>query len=688
MSARDHILIRMYVVLTLLSVAPAVVLWQVMSVTVLEGHELREAGTRQTLSEVPIEAMRGAILDRTGRALAVNAVRYDLALDPTIDGFGAKEASFYARLGQMTGRSAAHFRTRVRNRTAPQYVRLYRGLTEGQKEELLSWDVPGVILDPNFERRYNYQNTAAHLLGYVSRVDGHGLAGLEKQYEEYLVGQDGVRSVRRDRKGRIEPFVGARVEEPKHGQTLRLTIDLIRQTIMEEELARGVEVAGAKSGTAVAMDPSTGAILAMANVPTFDPNRPAAYEAAARRNRAITDRFEPGSVFKVVSAVAAVEEDLIAMDDSVDTGDGWAVFSGRTMQDSHAYGRLSFRGVIAHSSNVGTAKTIEQMDRGTFYQYARNMGFGQPTWVDLPGEVPGTLKKPDSWSGTTLTSMSIGYGVTATPLQVLSVYAAFANGGELMQPYVVAERRDARGRTLWEMEPRRIRRVFSEATADTLLPAFRDVVLDGTGEAARVAGLAIAGKTGTARKVENGQYVRKYRATFVGFFPADDPEVALLVTLDEPKNGYYGGAVAGPIFREVARRWIGTFPAVAARMNGSATLPDTLAPPPDVVGQPASIAATRLRAAGYRPDGEAPEDRIVTALEVHDREVEWTLAADSTARLPDLRGLSTRHAVAWLQRHGVEAALEGGGIIYRQRPAAGAPLPERVLLHARRGGDS
>ena len=518
MDPKDSILARMYVVLTLLTAAPILIVGQMLRIHLAEGAELRARGERQASSFVAIPAVRGAIFDRNGRTLAVNTARYDLALDPTIEGFQQVANSFFERLSKLTGTPAGTFRRRVRQRTSPQYVQLVRGISERQKEEVESWAIPGLILDPTFARRYNYGSAAAHVLGYVS-PEGRGLDGLELQYDEVLRGTDGRQAVKRDRLGRIKAYVDGQVVEPKHGESLVLTIDLVRQTILEEELARGIQETGAKAGSAVALDPETGAILAMANVPTYDVNRPAGYPADARRNRAITDRLEPGSTFKLVTAVAAIEQDAVEMEDSVETGDGWVVLQGRTLRDTHAHGTIPFREVIAVSSNVGTAKIATRLDRGTFYQYARNLGFGQPTWVDLPGEVPGRLKRPSEWSGTSLTSMSIGYEVDVTPLQLATAYAALANRGLLVRPHIVAERRDVTNEITWSMRQDSVRRAFKAVTAEEILPAFEEVVLDGTAELARVEGLPIAGKTGTARKVSRGSYVPgAYRASFVGFF--------------------------------------------------------------------------------------------------------------------------------------------------------------------------
>jgi cell division protein FtsI (penicillin-binding protein 3) len=648
MKPKDQILTRMYMVLTLLSIVPVIVAAQMGWIVITEKTELRDRAKEQARSTVEIPAMRGSILDRSGRALATNTARYDLALDPTVDGFSAAEDQFYEELASLTDRSAAHFRRRVEDRYSPEYVELYDGLTERQYETVQSWDVPGVILTPRFARRYMHGTTAAHVLGHVGG-DGHGLSGLEMKYDDVLAGTPGKRIVKRDRSGRIKAFVGGQVKEPDHGTDLVLTIDLVRQAALEDELRRGVRESKAAWGTAVAMDPQTGAILAMANVPTYNPNRPGTANDAARRNRVITDRFEPGSTFKLVGATAAVDQGLMSMDDSVETGEGWAVFHGHTMKDVAAYGTISFAEVLSKSSNVGMAKTVQRhLDPGTFYQYARNMGFSTPTWVDLPGEQEGVLKTPDEWSQTTLTSMSIGYEVAVTPLQLLTAYSALANGGRLMKPYVVAERRGVTGQTLWRNRPDSIRRVMAPETARKLRPAFEKAVESGTATEAQIDGLKIAGKTGTALQVTDGDYTKEQaRASFVGFFPSDEPEVALLVTVGAPQTSIYGGAVAAPIFRRVARRWAGTFPSVVDRMTAEApTGPKALSP--------------RLDSLRRRP----------------------ALPSDSVDTLPDLTGTSTRHALNWLQRRGVDVRLYGQGTVADQKPEPGAPMPSRVLLES------
>lgn len=688
----------MYVLLTCLAMLPVLVGIQILRIHLGDGDDLREQGERQASSFVTIPAMRGAIYDQAGRTLAVNAPRYDLALDPTTDGFSpAVAGSFFERLSRLTGEPPRSFRARVERRSSPQYVLLARALSENQKEVIESWGVPGVILTARFARRYNYNHAAAHLLGHVD-ADGHGISGVELQYDRFLHGEDGRRAVKRDRRGVIKAFVGGQVTEPRHGQSIVLTIDLVRQTIMEEELARGVRESGARWGTAIAMNPHSGAILAMASYPSYDPNRAAAYSEASRRMHAVTDRMEPGSTFKLVTAVAALEEGVVTPSDTIDTGAGWAVFGGRTMRDTRGYGRISFEDVIALSSNVGTARTAEKLDAGVLYQYARNFGFGQPTYIDVPGEVSGTLRKTHSWSGTTKTSMSIGYAVDATPLQVLQAYAAFASGGVLPQPHVVAERRDVTGRVVWRAQPDSVRRVFRKETAQALLPAFEKVVEHGTARTARVEGLRVAGKTGTARKVEGGRYVAgAYRGSFVGFFPAEDPEVVMIVVMDEPRASGYGGVVSAPVFSRIATRWLATLPQVADRVAPREELSD---PAPgamrDFTDLPAAIATARLAANGLDvmwPDVRQARMPVMQQMPEADAQVTRgervrlilnpnAPEADETL-MPDLAGMTAREAVFWARSLGADVRIEGQGAVVRQEPAAGSPVTGTIQVWLR-----
>jgi cell division protein FtsI (penicillin-binding protein 3) len=693
MHVKDEILARMYVLLTLLSVVPLLVAVQVVRVTVFQGAELREQGERQATSQFTIPAMRGTIVDRHGRTLAVNTARYDIAVDPTIPGYAERAPAFFGRLARTTGRSPAWYRSLVSRSSSRQYARLERGIDESALDALREIDLPGLIVQSRFSRRYTYGTAAAHLLGHVD-TDLHGIAGIESRYEPVLAGVDGRQSAQRDRRGVARASANGMTVEPMHGETVVLTIDLVRQAVLEEELARGVAATGAKWGTAIAMDPWTGAVLAMANVPTYDANNPGAYSHPEMRNHAVTDQLEPGSTFKLVTAVAAIEEDAASLDDSVETGDGWIVLHGRTLRDTHALGTVTFRDVIAHSSNVGIALVAEKLKASDFHRHARSLGFGRKTGIDLPGEVAGVLKDPKDWSGTTLTSMSRGYEVAASPLQVLVAYAALANGGTLVRPFVVAERRDVTGNVVWTASQDSLRRAFRKSTARTLIPAFEQVVTDGSAREAAVPGVRIAGKTGTARKVRDGSYESgAYRASFVGFYPVEDPRVVLIVVLDEPRTSYYGGSAAAPVFRETVRRWLATTDDAPLGTLAEAPDPDDIEiPSPDVVRLPLALAADRVRAYGLRTSVSDDGPRLTVAsqrpepgaaLRQGSRVRLAAESGDETGSMPDLRGLTVREAVWWLTALGITPRVEGSGTVRSQSPNPGSALGQTAVLRCR-----
>ncbi len=693
----------MYVVLTVLCALPILVAMQVVRIHVQDGAKLRAQGEKQARTFATLPAVRGSIYDRNGRTLAVNTARHDLAIDPTFGNFSEVQDAFYSQLAEVTGHSRSKYRARVNGRPGSKYVSLERGLSERQRAIVDSWDYPFVILESSSDRRYNYETTLAHVLGHVNS-DGTGAAGLELQYDTFLRGEDGKRERRRDAHGIARAVVGGGDVSPRHGESLVLTIDLVQQAILEEALADGMRASGARWAAAVAVDPRTGEVLAMANLPTYDPNHPADYPADARRNRSVTDQFEPGSTFKLVSAVTAVETKAVKLSDEIDTGNGYARFGNRELYDTHGYGVISYADVISLSSNIGIAKVAERVEARKMYEYARNLGFGQRTWIDLPGEVAGVLKKPDEWSGTTLASMSIGYEVGVTALQIANAYAAFANGGKLLQPYVVAERLDINGDVTWRAHPDSVRNAFKRKTAVALLEAFESVVIDGTAKKAHVEGIRIAGKTGTANKVFEGAYVRgRSRASFVGFFPADDPQVVLAIVMDEPASSIYGGDVSAPVFKRVVEGWLpmleGVHPVRRPDLSEETAVPLEAITMPRVDGAPVAVARGLLRTAGIEVSvpSRIPDTAIVQDVELlrHDRDVQVAAVhpvavADGDARertdeklMPDLTGLGARQAVYWLRANNIDVKVEGHGRVVSQTPRPGQKLTGEARLNCR-----
>jgi cell division protein FtsI (penicillin-binding protein 3) len=507
-------------------------------------------------------------------------------------------------------------------------------------------------------------------------VDNNGLTGLELQYNELLRGRSGFVVMQRDGRGRLRPGIDPEREAPLDGQGLQLTVDLEIQRVVEQELERGVREAGASSGTVVAIEPSTGDVLAMASFPSFHPNRLDLASDDNIRIRAITDQFEPGSTMKAITAAALLEEGRIGRTDVVDGGSGELLMpGGAIVKDDHPVGQTTFQGALEQSSNVVFATLARRLDDRVFYKYVRDFGFGIPCGIDLPGEVRGRLKKPNQFDASTKMYMSFGYEVSATPLQVLSAYAAIANGGVLMQPRIVRAITAKDGSTLREIMPQRVRQVIRPETARVLTEMLVGVVSNGTGKRAAIPGLRIAGKTGTAQAYTQGAYDRKnYRASFVGFYPADKPRVAMMVILENPTNDIYGGSTAAPVFHRVVQKTMTMLRLDVQTQQTISAVPssDTVVVP-DVRGlQPASADSVLARL-GLRGDTVGASGLIVHQWPdpgsrlVRGSPVRLTLRSPSpgTSR-PGVVGFSMRKAVTLLHAAGFEVRVRGSGRVVRQ----------------------
>jgi len=569
---------------------------------------------------------------------------------------------------------------------------LEKNLSVLAKDQLAALNNKGVILEENYRRKYTFGTLAAHALGFVNH-ETNGRIGLEAYYNDQLKGEDGVRQVRRDPFNRISEYVGAPKKLPRNGYSLHTTIDAYLQAILEDELEAGVKQHLANYGTGIIMDPKTGAIKAMANYPTYDPNYPASTEEENRRNFAISDMIEPGSTFKLVTAVAAVEQGLVDFNEVFETPEnGEVIIHELILRDHDPLGNMTFQEVIQKSSNVATAEIAMRKEPEVFYQYVRNMGFGNQTNIDLIGEVEGQLAKPFDWSLVTLPWMSHGYEIQTTALQIAQAYGAFANEGMLMRPYLVDRIEDNNGDIIQENKPVEIRRIAKKSTLEKLLPVFESVVADsGTGDLAQVDGLRIAGKTGTAKKVINGRYTNNYRGSFVGFFPVEDPQYVVFIMLDEPRTSGYGGYTAGPIFRKVAKRIAGLDDNIQHNMKSeSPELPELVKVPflKGITQEQTEILLTSLNIP-YTIKGKS--GHVVQQTPAAGTELQsgekislvlsetYALADSATVKegyadIPELRGMSMRQATSLLTQAGLKTELIGSGTVFAQYPQAGELL--------------
>jgi cell division protein FtsI (penicillin-binding protein 3) len=401
------------------------------------------------------------------------------------------------------------------------------------------------------KRYYPKGYTGSHIIGFTD-VDNKGIAGLELMYDKYLKGKVSRVSVGRDARGNR---LSTDMREGIAGNNLVLTIDEGIQYIVERELSKVMSEWKAKAAVAVMMDPMSGQILAMANRPAFNPNSAGRSKTSARRNRAITDVFEPGSTLKSILAAAALEEGVTDLDEIFDVSQGYIVVGGKPVRDTHKHDPLTFQEIIQMSSNVGAVQVGLRLGKEKYYEYIKRFGFGEKSGIDFPGEVKGILRNTDKWSGTSLAALSIGQEIGVTPLQILRAYAAIANGGLLMKPYIVSDIISPAGKVIRRISPEVERRTVSRATAETVKEILKMVVEEGgTAQKADIRGNLVAGKTGTAQIFDSdeGRYSRdKFVSSFVGFVPADNPVIALIVIVYEPEGATYGGTVAAPVFKRI-----------------------------------------------------------------------------------------------------------------------------------------
>ncbi|MCI0546656.1 MAG: transpeptidase family protein [Candidatus Rokubacteria bacterium] len=609
-------------------------------------EEYRALAESQYAKTIPLRPKRGPILDRRGEVLAVSSLVETLyALPARID----DSDGLARRLAPILGEPAAEIRKRLES--SRRFVFVKRKLPPPVAEAVRALDEPGLGFVEESLRLYPSRELAAHLVGFEG-MDGAGLAGVEQAWDKHLAGEEGQALVERDARGREMSGVPRVIKPSRAGQGLALTIDARLQYIAEKELDAAWRRTRAKAAMAVAMDPHTGEVLALAIRPTFNPNSYASASDDERRNRAVTDPFEPGSTFKVILAGAALAEGVARPADRFFGEWGAIRIATATIHDWKKFGWLTFAEVLQNSSNVGSIKIGLALGKERYYKHMQAFGFGQPTGVGLPGESRGQLRPPDRWSGLSLATMSIGQEVSVTALQMVQSFAVVANGGRLMQPQVVRAVLDAEGREVRGFEPRTVRQVITPGTARTLTGMMTQVVAGGTGRHAAIPGHDVAGKTGTAQKMDPA--TRRYsRApgvlSFVGFAPADDPRVAMLVMLDEPKNEKWGSEAAAPIFSAIAGQML----------QELGVPPRDTHPVPHI---PAETAAPRAAPAVFA--GSVRELLRPVSLD----------AGEGSAVMPMLAGRSLRQALEALAPAEVRLEVKGRGVVVAQHPAPGAVI--------------
>jgi len=498
---------------------------------------------------VELEPRRGTIYDLNLKPQAVNVSVDSLYASPNTIRDKDKEV-IIRQLQPILNVDHAYLKDRLYRKKS--FIWLARKLSPSQSEAIKRLNIRGLDFIKESKRSYPNSYLSSHIIGFCG-LDNLGLEGIELYYDSYLKGSEGWALILRDaRQKKLD--LEQKMAKPCDGYDLILTIDEVIQYIAEKELDKAFKVYRAKGASMIVIDPHTGAILAMVNRPTFDLNQYNNIDKDRRRNRSISDLLEPGSAFKIVTASAALEEKKVVEEDKFFCENGAYQVGGHILHDHRPHGWLKFREVIEQSSNIGTTKVAQILGPDLLYRYVKLFGFGAKSGIDLPGEIAGMIKEPRFWSKTSISAVPIGQEVGVTTLQLASAISVIANGGQLMKPYIVKEIRDKRGEIIKAFSPIAVRKVISEDTAKRVKKILTGVVEEGTGKLARITGFSAAGKTGTAQKLEpNGAYSHnKFVASFIGFAPAEDPLIAMVVVIDEPRPYYFGGVVAAPVFKNVA----------------------------------------------------------------------------------------------------------------------------------------
>jgi cell division protein FtsI/penicillin-binding protein 2 len=673
------------------------------NIQVLNNTRYQIAAKKQYESKISLKPARGLIFDRRMNALVSNVIQYSYAADPNMVDNKDSVAEIFSK---VFNKDKSYYLDKL-NTNNTSFVWLERRVDRQYEEKLHSLNLSGVIKINESHRVFNYNSLASQIIGCTD-IDNNGLTGIELECDKDLAGQDGYVVMQKDGLGRKRPAVEYPRMEPRNGDNIVLTIDMDIQKIVEEELANGINANSASGGKCVVMSVKTGEVLGMYSFVNEYVNQEAE-EPYAGKLTFLTDLFEPGSTFKIVTAAASLEEGLETKDDIIHTYGGEYNIDGIKVFDSHKNLSMSFQQVIEQSSNIGMMQVASKLGSERFYKYARDFGFGISTGIDLPGEVKGMLKRPVEFSPVSLSFMTIGYEVMVTALQMANAYSCIANDGSLMRPYIIEKELTPEGTTIKEYEPTVVRKVISKSTARTLTELLYGAVQRGTGTEAKVEGIKIAGKTGTAQKLVDGEYSKKYyTSSFIGYFPAENPQIVIAVIIDAPKTGqFYGGKVAAPIFKKIADRMIAlkglldyTHPEIQITdpsikfVSSDGTQEESRNPLKiNLIDFEVSDAVKLLRENKIDYEIEGPrKNAIVVDQKIIDdpggnRIKKITLITgsgnitasgkhgkDNPVIMPDLKGLSLRKCIKLLSSMGIDFKVNGSGRVEGYKPAAGTTI--------------
>jgi cell division protein FtsI (penicillin-binding protein 3) len=645
--------VRRRVLLTCWLLSGGLIVARAAQVQVAQGPFWREQAARQHHTSVEIPAVRGSVLDRSGVELAISRETFRVSVAPR----ELRDVEAVTRLlsdilgldeGVVLEATTSSKPWRVLPKAFPPSVR-----------EALD-NIRGVYLEREHRRFYPQGDLARGLLGVVQ--DGEASGGVEQAYDDVLRGAVGQAVLARDPTGRPIPGESVLVERPREGGQIVLTIDVDLQEIGRQALTEAIQETEARGGDLLITDPGTGDVLAMVSI----------RDEFTSALSAINTPYEPGSTLKPLTVAGLLQNGLVSLDDVVDTESGSWTVAGRTIEDvNREHGPMTLARALQISSSVGVAKAAQAMSPAVQYQNLRDFGLGAPTGIGLPGEARGTLRRPELWTGQSAASLAMGYEVSVTPLQMAMAYGALANGGLLMEARLVTEFRDSNGKVTARFEPRVVRRAVSLAVAREVSDVLVDVVEDGTGTRARLGTFKVAGKSGTSRAYSDGAYqTGEYFASFVGFFPVEDPQLVVMVKLDRPRGVYYGGSTAAPVTRATMEAILAAqqTPMDRQALVEVARAPERAITPREGNGGEAPLVA---RFAEFRPGGN-PGSAAIPVSNVS-RWRESVLPEDRTmARVPDVLGLPVRAAARRIHEAGLRVEWDGSGVVRRMVPKAGS----------------
>lgn len=685
-----------------------VIFLKLINIQILNSDKYKLAAKKQYENKIVLTPSRGLVYDRNMNVLVSNSLQLGFAADPNMVENADSIATVFSK---VFNKDKNEYLAKLTNKNVS-FVYLERKVDIHDAKGLDSINVPGIIVLKEPKRIYNYNTLASQVLGFTSQ-DGKGLMGLEMSMDNELSGKDGFIVMQRDGKGQNKPSIEYPRKDPVNGNNIHLTLDINIQKIAEEELSNAIQRYKADHGKVVVMSVKTGEILGMCSFPTFDPNNIKQEDTLGFKNRVITDMYEPGSTFKIVAASACLEEKLFDKNSIINTENGEFNIYGLTIKDEHKASTMTFQQVIEMSSNVGVAKLSMKLGSERFYKYARDYGFGISTGIELPGENKGLLKRPIDYTVTSLPYMGTGYEVNINALQIATAYNCIANHGMLLKPYILKKETMTDGSTIFENHPQNLRQVVSENTSKIMNILFEGVVERGTGTDARIEGMNVAGKTGTAQMYKNNEYTSSaHTASFVGYFPAENPQILIAVILDDPKSGeFYGGKVSAPVFKAIAERII----------NFSGTLdfsqPQYKAPEqdkqeivkyasgnyslmPNLINLKVEDAKELLKELKLNfeviPSPQSPVKKDVKGIEVIESQypepnskivmdentkiklvtIKRLIDGNNLLMVPDVSSLSLRKAINILTTSGFNIEVNGFGEVVSQFPKAGsAQLP-------------